>query len=290
MPDEEGAYARSNGLQLWYRDEGDSSGEPLLLIMGLNSQLILWPQQLVDALGGNGYRVIRFDNRDCGLSDKIGGTVPPPSALQPAYLLKDMADDTAGLLDVLGIEQAHVVGASMGGMIAQLLAINHPAKVRSLCSIMSTTGAPFVGYADPKAIAALLEPTPEDPEEAVAHIAGIYAIIGSQTLAEEEAENRLAFARASYQRAFYPAGARRQLAAINAAANRTAQLRNLDVRTAVIHGAEDSLIHISGGRATADAIPDATFLEMPTMGHDLPQSLLERIAEEIVTNARAASK
>src|ERR671926_1909461 len=147
MPSEPGDFAPSNGLRLWYRDEGNPSGETILLIMGLGSQLIAWPQDFVDDLGGGGYRVIRFDNRDCGLSDKIVASpaVHDASGLAVAYTLSDMADDAVGLLDHLGIDRAHIVGASMGGMISQLVAINHGARVRSLCSIMSTTGNPLVG-------------------------------------------------------------------------------------------------------------------------------------------------
>ncbi len=287
MPAEPGDYASANGIRLWYRDEGVPTGIPLLLIMGLNSQLILWPDEIVAALGDRGYRVIRFDNRDSGLSDKITATIPP--GRKPPYRLEDMADDTVGLLDHLGIRQpAHVVGASMGGMIAQLVAIHYADRVASLTSIMSTTGAFGVGLPTFEAIQALLEPTPEPREEAIAHIANIYRVIGSRTHADTERERRLALATASYDRAFYPDGAKRQLAAIAAATNRTLELRKLTVPTAVIHGAEDSLINVSGGRATRDAVPGSTYLELPDMGHDLPQPLWPQLIDAIDANARKA--
>jgi pimeloyl-ACP methyl ester carboxylesterase len=293
MPAEPGDYAPSNGIRIWYREEGDPSGEPLLLIMGLSSQLIAWPQEFVDELGGRGFRVIRFDNRDCGLSDKIeGGSYDlleaDHSAKAAAYQLTDMADDSVGLLDHLGIEQAHIVGASMGGMIAQTIAIHHPAKVRSLCSIMSTTGAPFVGLPTLAAAIAVSLPTPPERNKAIPHIANVMRVIGSRTHEAEEREYRLNLATESYDRMFYPQGGRRQLAAILAAPNRTQALRNVKVPTLVIHGGEDSLINISGGRATRDAVPDSTFLEIPTMGHDLPQAVQAEAIAEIDANARKA--
>jgi pimeloyl-ACP methyl ester carboxylesterase len=291
MPEEPGAYATSNGIQLWYRDEGDQSGEPLLLIMGLSSQLIAWPQAFVDGLGGRGFRVIRFDNRDCGLSEKIeGGTYDlleaGRNAKAAAYQLTDMADDAAGLLDHLGIEQAHIVGASMGGMIAQSVAIRHAAKVRSLCSIMSTTGAPFIGLPTLQAAIAVSVPTPPEREKAIAHIANVMRIIGSRTHEAEEQEFRLQLARESYSRMFYPQGGQRQLAAILAAPNRTADLSHVKVPTLAVHGAEDSLINISGGRATHNAVPDSTFLELATMGHDLPEAVQAEVIAAIDANAR----
>jgi pimeloyl-ACP methyl ester carboxylesterase len=287
------AHAPVNGIQLCYRDEGNPSGQPVLLIMGLGSQLIAWPQGFVAGLIGRGYRVIRFDNRDSGLSDKLDGV--PDNALvvdrdpkAAAYQLTDMAADAVGLLDHLKIGTAHVVGASMGGMIAQLVAIDYPKQVRSLCSIMSTTGAPFIGLPTLAAAVAVLSPTPADRAQAIPHIANVLRIIGSQTHQEPEWDNRLALAEASYDRSFCPEGTRRQFAAIVAAANRTPQLEALDLPTLVVHGREDSLINISGGRATHEAIRGSEFLELPDMGHDLPQPLLERIVDAIDANAGRA--
>jgi pimeloyl-ACP methyl ester carboxylesterase len=293
MSAEPGDYAPSNGMRLWYRKDGDLSGEPLLLIMGLGSQLIAWPQDLVDDLVGRGYLVIRFDNRDCGLSQKLDGVadnafVVDKEPKAAAYQLTDLAADAVGILDHLHIEQAHIVGASMGGMIAQIVAIDHPKKVRSLCSIMSTTGAPFVGLPTLEAAAAVTSPTPADREHAIPHIANVMRIIGSRTHAETEQESRLALAEASYDRTFYPEGTRRQFAAIVAAANRTPQLGTLTVPALVIHGTEDSLINISGGRATHTAIPGSEFLQFDDMGHDLPQPLQARIAAAIDANADRA--
>lgn len=282
MVQEPGDYAPTNGIRLWYRDEGSRTGDPILLIMGLSSQLIAWPQAFVDNLVDRGYRVIRFDNRDCGLSDKIEES--PAGSLLPAYYLRDMADDTVGLLDHLGIQSAHIVGASMGGMIAQLVAINHEPRVRSLCSIMSTTGDRTVGWATPDAVAAVLAPVPTEREAAIEHMANVMAVIGSKTLAESERPGRLAMAAAAYDRMVYPQGTARQFDAICASLNRTEQLRTLRVPTLVIHGDEDSLINVSGGLATAEAVPGAELLRLPTMGHDLPQSLHGAILDAIAAN------
>ncbi|MEU4744827.1 alpha/beta hydrolase [Actinosynnema sp. NPDC023658] len=286
MSDEPGAYAHANGIRLWYRDEGDPAGEPLLLVMGLNSQLILWPDEFVAALGERGFRVIRFDNRDCGLSDRIKADVDGRS---PLYHLVDMAEDALGLLDHLGIDRAHVVGASMGGMIAQLMAIHHSERVRTLCSIMSTTGNPLVGQPSFEAVQKLLEPTPPGREEAIEHITGIYRVIGSRTHANTEEARRRDLATASYDRAFHPQGAKNQFDAIAAAVDRTRGLRELTMPTLVVHGAEDSLITISGGLATHNAVPDSTYLSFPDMGHDLPRPLWRELVDAITANARTAN-
>ncbi|MEU4807360.1 alpha/beta hydrolase [Actinosynnema sp. NPDC023587] len=287
MPDEPGDYAPTNGIRLWYRDEGRPGGEPLLLIMGLNSQLVLWPDEVVQGLGELGYRVIRFDNRDCGRSDKIAGTVPPGGG--PAYHLVDLAADTVGLLDHLDIPRAHLVGASMGGMIAQLIAIHHPERAATLCSIMSTTGNPLVGLPTREAVEAVTKPTPTEREAAIDHIAEVYRVIGSRTHADAERERRRRFATESYDRGFHPRGAERQFAAILNAVDRTPRLRQLDLPTTVVHGVEDSLIDVSGGRATRDAIPRSTYLEFPDMGHDLPRVRLPELVEAIDANARSRS-
>ncbi|CCH29636.1 alpha/beta fold hydrolase [Actinosynnema sp. NPDC047251] len=287
MPEEPGAYAPTNGIRLWYREEGDPGGEPLLLIMGLNSQLILWPDELVRELGERRYRVIRFDNRDCGRSDKIAATVPPGGG--PAYHLVDLAADTVGLLDHLGIERAHVVGASMGGMVAQLIAIHHPERAATLTSIMSTTGNPLVGYPTPEAVAAVQEPTPTEREAAIDHITNVYTVIGSRTHAEAEHPRRRQFAADSFDRGLHPRGAQRQFAAILSAVDRTPRLRELDLPTAVVHGAEDALIDVSGGRTTHELVSGSTYREFPDMGHDLPAVLLPELVDIIDANARTRS-
>jgi pimeloyl-ACP methyl ester carboxylesterase len=290
MATEPGAYAPSNGIRLWYRDEGDPAGEPVLLIVGLGAQLICWPQRLVEDLTGRGYRVIRFDNRDCGLSDKLDGLldnarVVDEAAKAAAYQLTDLAADAVGLLDHLQIQQAHVVGASMGGMIAQLVTIDYPQRVSTLCSIMSTTGEPFVGLPTLAAAAALTAPIPPQRDQAIPHIVNAMRIAGSQTHQETETPLRHALAEACYDRMFYPEGTNRQFAAIMAATNRAPQLGAVATPTLVIHGSEDSLINISGGRATHRAIRDCELLELPTMGHDLPQPLQAQIAAAIADNA-----
>jgi len=274
-------------LNLCYRDEGDPSRPPVLMIMGLNSQLIYWPQPLVDKIVAAGYRVVRFDNRDSGRTEWLGN---PPIA----YSLGNMAKDATRLLGHLDIDKAHVIGASMGGMISQRLAIDHPARVRSLCSIMSTTGNPEVGGADEGVYEALAEEIPPDREEAIDHVVALFTLIGSKTYAAEEKPNRRALATAGYDRSLgHPGGGVRQVAAIALALDRTAALRNLTVPALVIHGNEDSLINISGGHATRQAIPGAAWYGHPEngaegMGHDLPLSLLDRIAAGILAHLERA--
>jgi pimeloyl-ACP methyl ester carboxylesterase len=258
--------------------------------MGLGSQLIAWPQDLVDMLAGQGYRVIRFDNRDCGLSTHLDG-VPKCGVPKPApYHLTDLATDTVGLLDHLQIRQAHIVGASMGGMIAQRSVLDYPEKVRSLCSIMSTTGNRAVGWPTMEAIEAVLEPVPPEREEAIEHMVKVMEVIGSQTYQDEERPARRQLAEAAYDRGIYPEGTGRQYCTIERAKNRKPELDGVTVPALVIYGSEDSLINISGGRDTAEAIPEAKLVELPGMGHDLPGRLLPEIGDEIVLNAQRAEE
>lgn len=270
-------------LKLCYRLEGDPSHPPVLMVMGLNSQLIYWPQPLVDALVGAGYRVIRFDNRDSGRTQWLAN---PPLA----YNLANMAKDATRLLDHLGIDKAHVVGASMGGMISQRLAIDHPARVRSLCSIMSTTGNPEVGGAEDGVYEEMIKPVPPDREEAIDQIVALFTLIGSKTYAAEEEPNRRAFATAGYDRSLgHPGGGLRQITAILGGGDRTEALKTLTVPTLVIHGNEDPLIAISGGRATRDVIPGAKWLGdaengIVGMGHDLPTPVLEEVAAGFIAH------
>jgi len=288
-------FVELEDVKLCYRVEGDPSNPPVLLIMGLNSQLIHWPQPLVDKLKTDHY-VIRFDNRDSGLTTWRTGAPPADG-----YRLLDMADDAVQLIEHLGIDRPHVIGASMGGMIAQRLAINYPTKLRSLCSIMSTTGNLLVGYAQPGVIEALLKQPPADREGAIEHVAALYALIGSKTHAATEAPRRRALAEQAYDRSIgpdgaplHPGGGARQVGAILLAGDRTKELNTLTLPTLVIHGNEDALIHVSGGRATRDAIPGAQWLGDPQqglagMGHDLPQPLHDAIANGIIDHLKNAA-
>jgi len=284
--------AQTNGIELFYTEEGDPEADPLLLVMGLGAQLTAWPQQFIDELVDRRFRVVRPDNRDCGLSthfDGLEGNIFDVLAdpTRAPYLLGEMAADAVGLLDHLGIEQAHVAGVSMGGMIAQTIAIEHGRRVRSLCSIMSTTGAPDVGMPTTEAMMAVLTPAPPDREAVLERSLEVTAIIGSKThpLDPEEVRRRNG---AAYDRAFYPEGSARQLAAILASGDRTRALGRLRVPTVVIHGLQDTLIQSDGGRATAAAIPSSELIELADMGHDLPAHLWTVIADAIEKNAHRA--
>jgi len=290
--------ASVNGLELEYETFGSPSARPLVLIMGLGAQMILWDEELCEMFAARGFYVVRFDNRDCGLSTKLdhAGTPSAWGAMQAAaarkrveapYTLSDMADDAIGLMDVLGIARAHVVGASMGGMIAQTLAIRHPDRLLSLTSIMSTTGHPDVPSASPEAMQVLLTPVPSDREAYVERAIRSWRVIGSKGFPiDEEAVKRRA-AR-SFDRSFHPAGIARQLVAIIASGNRTAALRDVRTPTLVIHGNVDPLAHPDGGRHTAATIPDAELLLIEGMGHDLPPGAWPRIVDAVDALARRA--
>jgi pimeloyl-ACP methyl ester carboxylesterase len=275
------------GIELAYERFGDAGGPPLLLIMGLATQMLGWPDEFCAQLAGRELFVVRFDNRDIGLSTHLYDAPPAnvPAALMGAtssasYTLSDMARDAVGLLDRLGVESAHVVGASMGGMIAQTLAIEHPARVRSLTSIMSTTGDPRVGGASGEALGVLLAPPARDRAEAIERTVATYRVIGSPGYELDEAALRQR-AGLSFDRGYDPAGVGRQLVAILASGDRTAGLRRLRLPALVIHGSDDPLVSASGGRATAAAIPDAELVELDGMGHDLPRALWPEIVERI---------
>ena len=278
--------APANGIELEWEEFGEPDAPPLLLIMGLGAQMIAWDEEFCRLLAARGFRVIRFDNRDAGLSTRIEGRRPNLLAAltgdfsSAAYRLDDMADDAAGLLDALGIEAADVVGASMGGMIAQTLAIRHPHKVKTLTSIMSTTGAPDVGQPSPDAITLLVTRPPADRERAIEYGVLISRVLSSPGFPfdEERARER---ATRSYDRGFYPISVGRQLLAVLASGDRTPALRSRRVPTLVIHGDGDPLVTKSGGEATAAAVPGARLLMIPGMGHDLPRSLWETIVAAI---------
>lgn len=285
-----------NGIELYHEVFGEEGDPPLLLVMGLGRQAIAWDEDFCLALVDRGFRVIRFDNRDVGLSTKIDAPPLPLERIVAAfggepldapYRLSDMAGDAVGLLDHLGIEAAHVVGASLGGMVAQTMAIQHPERVLSLTSIMSSTGAPGVGTPTPEAAAVLLTPRPESRDEAIEFAVRSEQVIGSP---EEFDESRArARAAAFYDRCFYPPGTARQLVAVLASGDRTEALRRLDVPTLVIHGDRDPLVAPSGGEATADAIPGAELLVLEGMGHDLPPAYWPPIVEAITKLAARAA-
>ena len=287
----------ANGLQIAYEEFGDPLSPPMLLIMGLGAQMILWRDAFCEQLAARGYRVIRFDNRDIGQSTWLDDRATPnllavmsaALAHQPIdapYRLSDMAADAAGLLDALGIARAHVVGASMGGMIAQTLAIEHPTRVRSMTSIMSTTGNPDLPPPSPTATAVLMTP-PSGRAAAIEHGVNVYRTIGSPGFEFDEAEARTLAAR-SFDRGFNPAGVLRQLVAIIASGSRVAALRQLSVPALVVHGTEDPLVPFAAGRDTAGAIPGAQFLAIEGMGHDMPRPLWPRLIDAICALAARA--
>jgi len=277
-----------NDIELCYESFGPDDAPPLLLVMGLGAQMTLWSPGFVSELLDRGFRVIRFDNRDVGLSTKSGGVVPDVMALyaksiagEPVdapYTLTTMAADAVGLLDALDIPAAHVVGASMGGMIVQMMAIEYSDRVLSMTSIMSTTGASDVGQPDPAAIGALLTPAPADRDGAIASNIATSRIISGSLFDEAEAKSRAA---EGYDRCFHPTGPAFQIAAIAATGDRTERLADVSLPTLVIHGREDSLIALSGGEATAAAVPGADLLVFGKMGHDIPELYWSQIADAI---------
>jgi pimeloyl-ACP methyl ester carboxylesterase len=283
----------ANGIELEYDTVGSPTDPSLLLVTGLGAQLIEWQEDFVRELAGHGFQVIRFDNRDAGKSSWLDELpVPDIAALLAGtsvapYSLADMADDAAALLDALGIPAAHVAGASMGGRIAQRLVIDHPDKVLSLTSIMSTTGDPNVGRLNEATMAALSGPPAGDRESAITAAIAAYRVLGSPGFPVSDEELR-ARAEATYDRGYNPAGSARQLAAVLTASDRTEALHKVTVPTTVIHGEADPLVDISGSKATAAAIPGAELVTIPGMGHDIPRGAWPRIIDAIVHNTRRA--
>jgi pimeloyl-ACP methyl ester carboxylesterase len=286
--------ARVSGLELEYDSFGDAGATPLLLVMGLSYQMIEWDDALCELIASRGFRVTRFDNRDVGLSSKFDALGPPDiMALlggtgHPPYSLGDMAGDAVGLLDALDVAAAHVVGVSMGGMIAQLIAIDYPERVLSLTSIMSTVGGPNVVQAEPTVGAALLAPPGQTREERVERsLANRRLIFGTGMPFDEDRARRKA--ERAVDRCFYPDGAMRQLAAIFAAPDRKAGLGRLTIPTLVIHGDNDPLVPPANGRQTAAALPRARLIMIPGMGHALPEQVWSQIVDAIaaVTSASA---
>ena len=283
---------KSNGIELEYDTFGSPDDPALLLIMGFTAQMTAWDPEFCERIAGNGYHVIRFDNRDVGLSSRIEGEVDIAKLFSGditsvPYTLDDMADDAAGLLDALGIEKAHIVGASMGGMIAQTLAATRPERVLSLASIMSTTGSRRVGQPAYRVMPIFLKQAPREREAFIDHTEALFKAIGSSGIERDDAELR-EVAGLMYDRGLDPAGTSRQLAAIIRSGNRTEALRHITAPTVVIHGTADRLVRPSGGRATARAIAGAKLVKVDGMGHDLPRAAWDQIVGAIVENARRA--
>jgi pimeloyl-ACP methyl ester carboxylesterase len=274
----------TGAVDLAYETFGEHGQPPVLLVMGIGSQMINWHEDFCTALS-LGRFVIRFDNRDVGESQWLDGEVDIAACMagdtsSAVYTLEDMADDAVGLLDALGLSSAHVVGASLGGMIAQTIAIRHPRRVRTLTSIMSTTGERGVANPTEDATAALMSPPAKSREEAMERIVEVRRVIGSTGYPRDEQDIRERAGRA-WDRGVNPAGFARQLAAVYASGDRTQALRSLDVPTLVVHGEEDPLIPVSGGRATAAAIPGAHLWTVPGMGHDLPRGVWPELIARI---------
>jgi len=288
------AYAATGSTKIWYETEGDPSSPALVLVAGLGAQLTSWSPKWRQMLVEEGFFVICFDNRDAGLSTHLSGHGAPDLArllsggdLDPPYLLEEMAGDAAAVLVALGVASAHVVGISMGGMIAQQLAISQPEMVSSLCSIMSTTGDPSVGQPTEVALASLLVAPARSRDEAVEQAISSWRVLGSPAYPFDEEVERRRIAEA-YDRSHDPDGVTRQLVAIISSPDRTAGLGEVAVPTLVVHGECDILVQPSGGRATAAAVAGSQLMMVEGMGHDLPVELYGRIIDAVVANTRRA--
>jgi pimeloyl-ACP methyl ester carboxylesterase len=286
--------AKVGDVELVYETIGDPSDPALLLVMGLGMQLIHWDREFCEGLAERGFHVIRFDNRDAGLSTKIDAPVPNVMRamtglrIRAPYLLSDMADDSFGLLDHLGIDRAHLAGVSMGGMIAQTMAIRRPERVLSLGSMLSTPGDRRVGTPKLRVWSVLMRRAPESRAAYIEYFVRVFRMIGSPGYPVDEKRMREQAA-ATYDRCHHPAGTARQLGAVFASGSRTAALRRLDVPTVVIHGRNDPLVPFRAGVATARAIPGAELLAFPGMGHDLPRDLWPRFTDALTKNAERAA-
>ena len=291
----EPALAKANGIELCWDSFGDPQAPTLLLIMGLAAQMIAWDDEFCSQLAGRGYRVIRFDNRDIGLSTRFDAAGLPDVAAafmaamqgQPVkapYLLRDMADDAVGLLDALGIASAHVVGASMGGAIGQTLAIHHASRLRSLTSIMATTGAPGLPPPTPQALQMLFKPTPLDQAGYFESYVQTWKVLRAGSFPLDEARD-LARAGQNFARGLNPAGVARQLAAILASGSRKQALAGVTVPTLVLHGDADPLVPLACGIDTAESVPGAKLQVIAGMGHALPISMWPQIIDAIAAHA-----
>jgi pimeloyl-ACP methyl ester carboxylesterase len=286
----------ANGIQIEYDTFGDSSSSALLLIIGYGTQMIAWDEEICKQLAGQNLYVIRFDNRDIGLSTKLEEAGIPDimaavganmqgKKIDAPYTIDDMADDTAGLLDALDIEKAHICGMSMGGMIGQAVAIRYPKRVLSLISIYSNTGNPKLPQPKPEVMEVLLTPPPEEREASIEHQMKIFRTIRGPGFPLDEEWHR-SLAEKSFDRSFYPQGKVRQFVAILASGNRKPDLASVSVPTLVIHGADDPLVPVEGGKDTAEAISGAELMIIEGMGHDLPHGgawpqIVDAITEHI---------
>jgi pimeloyl-ACP methyl ester carboxylesterase len=285
----------ANGIQIEYESFGNPSDRPLLLIIGLGGQLIFWDEALCRDLAGRGHFVIRFDNRDAGLSTKFEeegipnlletfGKVMRGEKIIPPYRLDDMADDAAGLLDALGIHKAHICGMSMGGMIAQTMAIRHPSRVLSLISIYSNTGNPDLPRPKPEVMGLLIAPPPKEREASIEYMVGVFKAFAGPGFPFDDEWTRKILAE-GYDRSFYPRGMARQLVAILAHGDRRPGLASVRVPALVIHGTADPLVSVEGGKDTAQSIPGAQLMLIEGMGHDLPHGgAWPRIVEAITAH------
>lgn len=296
MPSLRGQRIRTNGIELDVQVDGLAARAPLVLMRGLGTQRIMWPDELIDALVDRGFRVITFDHRDVGLSTKLEEAGPPdvPAAmaalaagkpLDVAYTLFDMARDVVGLLDALGIEKAHVAGISMGGMIAQVLASEHGERLLSVASIMSSTLNPELPAASPEATQALMaQPEAHDRESVVRHALWVQSVIGSPGHPTDPARLRRD-AEAAYDRCYYPEGVARQMVATFATGSRVEALERVNVPALVMHGSADPLVPLAAGEDTAKHIPNARLVIIEGMAHDVPPSLADRWADELAKHA-----
>lgn len=296
VPQSKEAIAKLNGVELAYDTFGNASDPPLLLVMGLGAQMIRWDEEFCKPLSAKGYWVIRFDNRDVGNSTKFDAAgVPNILALmqtaqqgepvEAPYTLSDMASDAVGLLDVLEIEKTHVVGASMGGMIVQTMAIEHPERLRTMTSIMSTTGEASVSTPKPEALAVITSVPPSDRAECIEDAVKKQRILQGPKYPLDEEFVRQYAARA-FDRCFYPEGTTRQIAAILASGSRKEALKSVKVPTLVIHGDADPLVPVEGGKDTAASIPGAELMIIEGMGHDIPEEVAPQIIAAIARHAK----
>lgn len=290
--------AKVNDLEIEYETFGNSSEKPLLLVMGLGAQMVSWDEEFIQFLVDRGFYVIRFDNRDVGLSSKCeeGGepnimqammVIQRGEPVEAPYALEDMAEDAIGVLDTLGIEKAHICGASMGGMIAQIMTFRHPSRVLSLTSIMSTTGNPDLPQPTSEAMQALMTPAPQEREANIESSVKIGRMLYGSGFPYDEQKSRK-LAEREYDRCFYPPGFGRQLLAIMTNGNRKPKLSAIKVPTLVIHGDDDSLVPVEGGKDTHEAIAGSDLIIIGGMGHSLPPETWEQITDAIAANAAKA--
>ncbi|MHA2295673.1 MAG: alpha/beta fold hydrolase [Candidatus Hodarchaeales archaeon] len=291
----EETIVKVNGIEICYDTFGDSTNPTMLLVMGLGSQMVLWEEAFCEELAKT-YYVVRFDNRDVGLSTKLDDAgIPNPmelmmtlqqgESIKVPYLLKDMADDAIGLLDALKIKTAHVVGASMGGMIVQTMAINHPDRINTLTSIMSSTGNPELPQPEPEALEILTATPPDNRDEYIEESVKAWQFLNGPKypLDEERIKERSGLV---FDRCYYPAGSARQLAAILASGSRKEDLKKVKIPTLVIHGKDDPLVPVEGGKDTVESIPGAKLMIIEGMGHNIPPQVAPRIIEAITQHAR----